>query len=147
VSFAIIPQIKLYMANPSAPGAHPPVLSCVKGQFPPSALVGEIFILDAAEQATLDAAVTQMNTYIQGKANELGWAYVDVNPVLTAQRFGSTPGCVNQIPNLAAAGTTSPFGSCVSFDGLHPSAAGAILIANEFAKAINAKYNTNLATQ
>jgi lysophospholipase L1-like esterase len=135
VSFAIIPQIKS--------GAHPPVLSCVKGQFPLSALVGELFILDVAEQATLDAAVTAMNTYIQGKATELNFAYFDLNPLLLAQK--ATGGCINAVPNLAAAATVSPFGTCVSFDGLHPQLAGQKIITNGLIAAINAKYATNLA--
>jgi lysophospholipase L1-like esterase len=134
VSFALIPQIKA--------GAHPPILSCVKGQFPPSALVGEVFILDATEQATIDAAVSQMNTYIQGKATELNFAYVDINPLLLAQK--ATGGCINAVPNLAAAGTVSPFGTCISFDGLHPQLAGQKLIANAMIAAINAKYGTSL---
>jgi lysophospholipase L1-like esterase len=134
VSFAILPQIK--------GGAHPPVLSCVKGQFPLSAVVGDIFILDAAEQATLDAAVTQMNTYIQAKANEINFAYVDINPILLAQK--APGGCINPVPNLAAAATVSPFGPCVSFDGLHPQLAGQKLIAGAMISAINAKYGTHL---
>ena len=92
-----------------------------EGPIPAVRPVGEAFILDATEQATIDAAVTQMNTYIQAKATEIKFAYFDPNPVLTAQK--APGGCVNAIPNLAAAATVSPFGTCISFDGMHPSEA------------------------
>jgi lysophospholipase L1-like esterase len=36
--------------------------------------------------------------------------------------------------------TGSPFGTCISFDGVHPSAAGHVLIANALIQAINSKY-------
>lgn len=144
VSFAIVPEIRKYLATNGAAG-HPPVISCVKGQFPQSAIVGEIFILDVDEQTTLDAAVTQMNDYIQAKATALGWTYVDLNPILTAQR--APGGCINNVPNLQASGTTSPFGSCISLDGLHPTAAGQKLIANAVIAAINTKFGTSLASQ
>ena len=44
VSFQIAPAMRA--------GTHPRVISCRKGDFPQSALVGEVFILDAEEQAT-----------------------------------------------------------------------------------------------
>ena len=133
VSFAILPQMRS--------GAHPRIISCEKGAAP--APVGDIFILDSQEQATLDAAVTQMNTYIQNKATALNFAYVDINPILLAQK--APGGCINAVPNLAATATTSPFGTCVSFDGLHPTVNGQKLIANLIIDAINAKYSTTVA--
>lgn len=144
ISFAILPAIHTYQATNGASG-HPPVISCVKGQFPPSALVGDIFVLDTGEQTTLDAAVAQMDTYIQTKANAIGFAFFDLNPILIAQK--APGGCINAVPNLAAKGTDSPFGTCVSMDGLHPTAAGQKLIANGVIAAINAKYGTSLAAQ
>ena len=141
VSFAILPEIKKYMATSGASG-HPPVISCEKGQFPASALVGEIFILDATEQATLTAAVDAYNDYIEAQATAMNFVYYDANPILLGQKGAG--GCINTVPNLAASGTTSPFGSCMSFDGLHPSRAGQVLIANGAIDAINAKYGTSL---
>ena len=134
VSFAILPQMRS--------GAHPRVISCEKGAVP-GTLVGDIFILDSGEQATLTAAINQMNTFIQGKANSINFAYVDINPILAAQK--APGGCINTIPNLAAAATASPFGTCVSLDGVHPTLSGQRLIANAIIAGINTKYNTTLA--
>lgn len=134
VSFAILPQMKA--------GTHPRIISCEKTATPP---LGDIFILDSGEQATLTAAINQMNTYIQGKANAINFAYVDINPVLLAAKQS---GCISTVPNLAAAAnptTQSPFGTCVSFDGVHPTLTGQKLIANAVIAAINAKYSTTLA--
>ena len=137
VSFAILPQMRS--------GAHPRVISCEKGAVP-GTLVGDIFILDSGEQATLTAAINQMNTYIQGKANAIGFAYVDINPILAGQKNPpNANGCINTVPFLAAAPTASPFGTCVSLDGVHPTLAGQKLIANAVIAAINAKYSTTLA--
>lgn len=141
VSFAILPQIRAYMASSGASG-HPPVISCEKGQFAPSAAVGEIFILDATEQATLQAAVDAYNDYIEAQATAMNFAYFDPNPTLVAQK--APGGCIKPFPDLGAAPTVSPFGSCMSFDGLHPSRAGQVLIANGMIDAINAKYGTSL---
>jgi len=135
ISFAILPAIRS--------GAHPRTIACAKGSDATNPLVGDWFVLDAAEQTTLNNAVDAMNTYIQGKANAINFAYVDINPILLAQK--APGGCINAVPNLAAAATTSPFGSCVSFDGLHPSLAGQKLIANLIITAINTKYSTTLA--
>ncbi|HET6231674.1 MAG TPA: SGNH/GDSL hydrolase family protein [Longimicrobiaceae bacterium] len=48
----------------------------------------------------------------------------------------------------ATAALSAPnfFGSLFTFDGVHPSAAAHVIIANELAKVINAKYGTSLAT-
>jgi hypothetical protein len=138
MSFAILPEIRA--------GRHPTIISCSNSGVGIPAYGGvqrgNIWVLDAAEQATLDAAVTQMNTYIQGKATAMNFAYVDINPTLLAQKAAG--GCINAVPNLAAAGTVSPFGTCISFDGLHPTLAGSKLIANLTIAAINAKYQTTL---
>jgi len=137
VSFAILPQMRS--------GAHPRVISCEKGAVP-GTLVGDIFILDSGEQATLTAAINQMNTYIQGKANAINFAYVDINPILAGQKNPpNATGCINTVPNLAALPTVSPFGTCVSLDGVHPTLAGQKLIANAIIAGINAKYSTTLA--
>lgn len=145
ISFAIIPQIRS--------GNHPAIISCSRsgatiGSTTPASPYaplerGDIWVLDATEQASLDASITQMNTYIQGKANEMNFAYVDINPTLLQQK--APGGCINAVPNLAASATTSPFGSCISFDGLHPTLAGSRLIANLTIAAINTKYGTTLA--
>jgi lysophospholipase L1-like esterase len=133
VSFAILAQMRS--------GAHPRAIVCQKNTPGFPAPVGDIFILDAEDQAALDAAVSGYNSYLQTKANELGFAYHDVNPIIGQWRAS---GCATVVPNLGATATTSPFGPCFSFDGVHPSSRGYAEIANVLIGAINAEYGTSL---
>ena len=138
VSFALAGQIALYRRNPTAAGAHPPIISCgVTAAFP--APVGEVFILTTDEQTALTTTVNDYNAHIQAKANELGWAYVDVNPRLAELR---TQGAVPPFPNLAS--TTATFGPYFSLDGVHPSTTAHVLIANLMIQSVNAKYNLQI---
>jgi len=111
-------------------------ISCVKGQ--PVAAAGETFILDANEQTTITNTVAAYNAYIQAKADTLGYAYVDPNPVLATLK---TSGKIPPLPLLAAA---KPFGEYISLDGVHPAAPAHQLFANLLIDAINAKYGTSI---
>jgi lysophospholipase L1-like esterase len=142
VSFAIVPQIAAFRnstdPNPANRPGHPPAIQCGSTD-PEGPTVGHIFILTPAEQATLANAVIGYNGVIQSKATELDFAYADPNLLLQAQRVAG--GCIALRPNVTANPTTgSPFGTCISFDGVHPSAAGHVLIANALIQAINSKY-------
>jgi lysophospholipase L1-like esterase len=119
-------------------GTHPPLISCTKNV--PAAPVGDIFVLDPTEQQTLGGVITAYNTYIAQKAAAIGFAYVDPNPILAAQR------ATNAIPRFPKfSSTTATFGTLISLDGVHPAAAAHKLIANALIDAINAKYGTTLA--
>ena len=118
-------------------GALPAVVSCVKNQ--PQAPVGDIFMLDPTERQTLSATVTEYNAYIKAKADSIGFAYFDPNPVLAAAR---TARLVPVIPALLS--TTNPFGEYFSLDGVHPRAKAHILVANALIDVINTKYGTTL---
>lgn len=118
----------------------PAVIACAKNAVP-GTLVGDAFVLDGAELATLAQTVAGYNAAIQARATALGWAYFDPNPALAAQRAS---GQVPQVPNIAS--PTAPFGPLFSLDGVHPSRAGHVLIANGIVAAINAKYGTSLPT-
>ena len=121
-------------------GLHPPIISCVAGVYP--APVGDIFILDAAEQATLKGVIDGYNSYIAAKAAAIGFAYYDPNPLLASQRATNA---IPRLPNfLAANAGTTLFGPLFSLDGIHPAAAGHVLIANGLMAVINAKYGTSL---
>jgi lysophospholipase L1-like esterase len=128
ISFLIISAIR---AN-----QHPPVIACEKTATPP---LGDIFVLDAGEIASLTATITAYNTYIHAKADSVGFAYVDPNPLLAQLRAS---GAILSVPNLAS--TTAPFGTAVSIDGVHPSNSTHVLIANSLIDAINAKFSTSL---
>ena len=118
----------------------PPVIACDKNTpgfpFP----IGDLFILDPTEQATLTATINGYNTYIASKAATIGFAYYDPNPLLAAQKAS---GAIPAFPNFQS--STATFGALFSLDGIHPAAAGHVLIANGIIGAINAKYGTTLA--
>jgi lysophospholipase L1-like esterase len=143
VSFAIVPQIAAFRNDSTQPDptrrrGHPPVIQC-GSTAPEGPTPGHIFILTPAEQTTLRDAIAAYNAHIQTKATELDFAYYDPNDLLSMER---QPGrCVAVVPDLTAHQTTgAPFGTCISFDGVHPSAAGHRLIANALIGAINTKY-------
>jgi hypothetical protein len=120
---------------------HPGYIACGVSSTPgaPGFPVGELFILTAAEQATLTTAFTEYNNYIQAEATALDWAYLNPNVILDSLR---TAGQVPARPNLTSA--TAPFGTWFSLDGFHPSTLAHRAIANHVIDAINAKYGTTL---
>jgi lysophospholipase L1-like esterase len=134
VSFAILGQMRS--------GAHPRAIVCQKNTPGFPSPVGDIFILDAEDQTAVTTAVNAYNTYLQSKAAQLDFAYYDSNTLLAQVKAS---GCATTVPNLAAPGTTSPFGACFSFDGFHPSSTLYARIANALIDAINTKYGTSLA--
>lgn len=129
IGFPIVAQIKA--------GTHPAAIFCSKQ---PSGL-GDIFVLDAAEQAQTAAIVTGYNNYIKAKADSIGFAYYDPNPSFAAVA-AKDPILATHVPNIGSA--TAPFGQYFTLDGVHPSATAHILIANDIIAIINAKYGTSL---
>ncbi|MFL5607229.1 MAG: SGNH/GDSL hydrolase family protein, partial [Gemmatimonadaceae bacterium] len=120
--------------------AHPATIACAKGSDPTDPRVGDAYVLDAGELTTLQQTVSGYNTYIQSKATASGFAYYDPNVLLAAQRAS---GAIPAFPNFLS--TTATYGTLISLDGVHPSAAAHKLIANALIDAINAKYGTTLA--
>jgi lysophospholipase L1-like esterase len=115
------------------------VVACSKGIFP--APVGDVYVLDAAEQVTLNAAIDAYNSYISGKATAIGFGYWDPNVLFAAKRADGT---IPPFPNFAS--TTQTYGTLISLDGVHPSATAHKLIANALIGVINTKYGTSLQT-
>jgi GDSL-like Lipase/Acylhydrolase len=120
-------------------GQLPPVIACAKTPTPP---IGDIFVLDAAEQVQVKAIIDGYNTFIKAKADSIGFAYYDPNTTL-ARLATIDPVLASHVPNLASA--TATFGQFVTLDGVHPSAASHVQITNDLIAVINAKYGTNLA--
>ena len=144
VSFLIAPAIASFRndstkADPTQRAGHPPVIQCGST----GTAVGEAYILLPAEITALTTLVNGYNTYISGKAQAEGFAYVNPNQALDSLKaLGEiAPGPNFASPNLA----TAPFGKWVSLDGVHPSSAAHALLANYVINAINAKYGTTLA--
>jgi hypothetical protein len=123
-------------ARPAAAGG---AIYCTKilggGQGDP----GDNGILDVGEQATVTNLINGYNAYIKAKADSIGFAFYDPNPTLTTLRQS---GAIPAFPNVASGTTT--FGQYFTLDGVHPSAAAHILIANGLITTINSKYGTSL---
>src|SRR6478735_6695668 len=117
-------------------GTHPPVISCLPSPADPTGTVGNLFVLDATERAQLSAFIAGLNAYIKGKAAAIGFGYWDPNPTLTGIR--NTAQSLS-FPSFAATGT---YGTAFSLDGVHPSAEGQKLIANQLIPVINSTYGT-----
>jgi len=127
ISMQIVPDI--------AAGKLSPVISCTAG---PTTAPDDVLTL--AEQAQVTAIVAGYNAFIAAKADSLGWAYLDPNPILVSLK---NQGLIPPFPNLASA--TAPFGTYVTLDGVHPSRASHVLIANAMIDAIDAKFNLAIA--
>ena len=132
-SLVNVPSIILAIRS----GAHPAVIACAKGIYP--APVGDVYVLDPAEQVTLTNAINAYNDYIKTKAAAIGFAYYDPNVLFAASRAS---GAIPAFPNFAS--TTATYGSLISLDAIHPTGAAHKLIANELIGVINGKYGTSI---
>ncbi len=134
--------INTFLAHQIRAGAHPPIVACVPGGASGAlpAPIGDILILDPAEQTTINTIVSGYNTYLQTKANSIGFAYYDPNTLLNTLKAAGT--VIRSTPNYASA--TAPFGTGMSLDGVHPALGVHRLIANDLIAVINTKYGTSL---
>jgi lysophospholipase L1-like esterase len=117
----------------------PPVISCQAGV--PVEPYGDYFVLDTAKQRVIGAAVAGYNAYIRGKADSLGWAYVDPNVALGALKVS---GAIPTLPNFLSAAQT--FGPYITLDGIHPSALAHKVLANLLIQGINKRYGVAIDT-
>ncbi|MEA2764494.1 MAG: hypothetical protein QOK07_898 [Gemmatimonadaceae bacterium] len=134
--------INTFLAHQIRAGAHPPIVACVPGGASGAlpAPIGDILILDPGEQVTINTIVSGYNTYLQTKANSIGFGFYDPNTLLTTLKAAGT--VIRATPNYASA--TAPFGTGMSLDGVHPSLAVHRLLANDLIAVINTKYGTSL---
>jgi lysophospholipase L1-like esterase len=98
-------------------------------------------LLTEADRQFFINRVRGWNAYIRAKADSIGFGYYDPNGRLDVWRAS---GQVPPFPNLAA--PSAPFGPFVSNDGVHPSTAAHVVLANDIAGVINAKYGSALPT-
>jgi lysophospholipase L1-like esterase len=120
-------------------GAHPPIITCQPSPADTTNTVGNLFVLDATERTQLSGFIAGLNAYIKGKADAIGFGFWDPNPTLTGIR-----GSAQSLPFPNFASPTGTFGTAFTLDGVHPSAEGQKLIANNLITVINAKYGTSL---
>ena len=95
------------------------------------------WVLIPSEQEEIAVATAAFNQIIEATANQAGLALVDANGLLNQLANGGiTSGDFTLTSNLVT-------GSAFSLDGIHPTARGYALLANEFMKAIDATYGSN----
>ncbi len=95
------------------------------------------WVLIPSEQQEIAVATAAFNDIIESAVTAAGLAFVDANALLNQiANGGLTSGQYTLASNLV-------FGSAFSLDGIHPTARGYALLANEFMKAIDATYGSN----
>jgi hypothetical protein len=100
-------------------------------------VIDDRYSLIESEVKLLDDAINNYNQIIIKKANEYGFALADMNQFFTKVKSGIKW-------NGADFNLDFVSGGFLSLDGYHPNQKGYALIANEFIKAINLKYNATI---
>lgn len=95
------------------------------------------WVLIPSEQAEIKTAIDTFNATIEATATQAGLAFVDANALLNQLANGGVSS------NGFTLTSSLVFGGAFSLDGVHPTARGYALIANEFMKAIDATYGSN----
>ena len=152
------------VANAIAAGEDPITIDCVDGVQINGAFTPD-YLLDEVERSAIATRIATFNTYIGQQATANEWIYVDptvmIAPALTdpdrirkcqdlasatdAQSFAAAvqSSCpVDLDPNTE----TTFFGSFFSVDGIHPSAAAHVVIADTLAGRLNAAHGLSLPT-
>jgi hypothetical protein len=97
------------------------------------------YALDSSEVYLIDQAITAYNSVILQKAAQYHLAMVDMHSYFNSVKAGIKW-------NGADFNAEFVSGGFYSLDGYHPNQKGYALIANEFIKAINSKYNASIPT-
>ena len=95
------------------------------------------YVLTESEINNIETAISAYNNSIKSAAQAKGLAFVDVNAFLNQTKTGFV---FDGITFNAAFVTGGTF----SLDGIHLTPVGNALLANEFIKSINAKYNSTI---
>jgi hypothetical protein len=90
------------------------------------------YVLTPADRTNINALMARMNTHIQARAAENGWAYFSLEAV-----YGLPKPSFNMYNVLFS---NTPFGPYISLDGVHPSTLGQSVLASAAVQAINARY-------
>jgi len=125
------------------------VVAALMAQGLPQALAGQFavegitlpladkWVLLPSEQQEIAVATEAFNAIISATASGAGLAFVDANALLNQIASGGvTSGRYTLRSNLVT-------GGAFSLDGIHPTARGYALLANEFMKAIDVTYGSN----
>lgn len=99
--------------------------------------INDRYVLDSTEVFEIDQAINSYNAVIAQKANQYNLALVDMHSYMSNVYSGIKWNGVDM--NMVFVS-----GGFLSLDGYHPNQKGYSLIANEFIKAINNKYNATI---
>lgn len=97
------------------------------------------YVLDSAEVAEIDAMIDAYNAVIAQKAQQYGLALTDMHSYFASVYSGIRWDGVDMNAEFVS-------GGFFSLDGYHPHQKAYSLIANEFIKAINSKFGSNVPT-
>lgn len=99
------------------------------------------FILTPDEAATVNSLLARMNAHIREEAERRQFAYFALESL-----YGRSDikGPFQVIPFMT---TAQPYGSLISLDGVHPTAAGAHILAEAAARALDARYNHHILAE
>jgi hypothetical protein len=100
-------------------------------------VIHDQYALDTTEVAAISQHIQQYNAIIRQKAEQYNLAFADMNQFFKNVVTGIKWDGVDYNAEFIS-------GGFFSLDGFHPNQKGYALIANEFIKAINAKYNSTL---
>ena len=114
-------------------GAPRHVMTCAD-----SGAVKQDFVLTPAELAAITTAITGYNTKITELATTNGYAVASLND------WWNKPKPPFSVSALVS--STTPYGNYFGLDGVHPTAAGQVVIANSAINAINEKYKFDIKT-
>jgi hypothetical protein len=95
------------------------------------------FVLTLDEIQQVQSRTTAFNQIIRAKANEVGFAVVETSPFYEKTNAGF-------VYNGASLSAKFVSGGVFSLDGIHLNPRGNALLTNEFLKAINVKFKSNL---
>lgn len=91
------------------------------------------FVLLPSEQQEINTATATFNATIEQAAIDAGFAFVDANGILSGDLTSGTFTLTTELVT----------GGAFSLDGVHPTARGYALIANEFMRSIDATFGSN----
>ena len=94
------------------------------------------YVLTPSDVSAINARMAQINTHIQAKASENGYAYFELSALY------DLPKSKLNLYNVLF--SNRPFGSNISLDGVHPSAKGHAILANAAVQAINSRYGLGI---
>jgi lysophospholipase L1-like esterase len=99
------------------------------------------FTLTPAEAGAVNALLAQMNAHIRGEAERRGFAY------FALQELYGRSDIKGPFNPIALMTSLEPYGPFVSLDGVHPTAAGARILAEAAARALDARYDHHILAQ